>query len=61
MEHKIGTKITLEVVEADSISLCCGCFFRLLCTRNRSANICNAKTRSDNKNIIYKEIKEEKK
>ena len=59
MEHKIGTRITLEVVETESITLCCGCFFRDKCTENRSKG-CSAKSRTDGKSIIYKKIKEVK-
>ncbi|MCQ2299735.1 MAG: hypothetical protein MJZ81_06395 [Bacteroidales bacterium] len=57
MEHKIGTRITLEVVESDKG--CMGCFFN-----DKSPAVCDLffecrrEDRADNKNIIYKEIKE---
>ena len=56
MEHKIGTRITLEVVETNNSS-CVGCFFlRSNCCRHIK---CCDNDRTDNKNVIYKEIKEE--
>lgn len=57
MEHKIGTRITLEVAETDNSS-CVGCFFfNLNCCQFVK---CWHLDRTDHKNIIYKEIKEEK-
>lgn len=55
MEHAIGTKITLEVVEDNS---CEECFFAPVCNAVFRVK-CNKKERTDHKNIIYKEIKEE--
>lgn len=58
MEHAIGTKITLEVVEGD---MCKGCFFDSAeegCLRPFNS-VCGGISRSDYKNIIYKEIKKE--
>lgn len=57
MEHSIGTKITLEVVESDKA--CEGCYFEELCEYSGDIPIeCWEKYRTDHKNIIYKEIKE---
>lgn len=55
MEHKIGTRITLEVVECDWASTCADCFLY----RSEICDVCRcrASQRSDHKNIIYKEIK----
>lgn len=55
MEHAIGTRITLEVVEAKELS-CRGCYFE---EGGWCAGECWQGNRSDHKNIIYKEIKEE--
>lgn len=55
MEHKIGTRITLEVVENDT-NECSGCFFDKIVSERCNAPCCG---RSDRKNVIYKEIKEE--
>lgn len=58
MEHAIGTRITLEVVEGE---FCKGCFFDSAeegCLRPFDA-YCSNIVRTDHKNIIYKEIKEE--
>lgn len=56
MEHAIGTRITLEVVETENATSCDGCFFRGI------AGNCMVRCigRTDGKNIIYKEVKEEK-
>lgn len=59
MEYAIGRRATIEVVEANSLPLCRGCFFILICTKNRDANICSAKNRTDGTEIIYKEIEED--
>lgn len=62
MEHAIGTKITLEVVESnkDGMHPCTGCFFDYENTcMLPGENICRKNSRSDRKNIIYKEIKED--
>lgn len=67
MEHKIGEIVTLpggrkaEVVEGNS---CYGCYLheRHLCTNYYAAGYilnCIPALRTDHKNIIYKEIKEE--
>lgn len=61
MEHAIGTKITLEVVEIDSENEenpCNGCvFYRIIdCVRPIGWE-CEEVSRTDHKNIIYKEIK----
>lgn len=57
MEHAIGKKITLEVVEGNG---CDGCFFvngdECLAPFTQ---VCKYKARKDHKNIIYKLIKEE--
>lgn len=55
MEHAIGTHITLEVVEDNS---CEECFFVSICNEALLVK-CNKKNRTDHKDIIYKEIKEE--
>lgn len=59
MEHKIGTRITLEVVE--SSKRCEGCFFDTIngCAETHGW-YCLCRNRTDHKNIIYKEIKEVK-
>lgn len=53
--------ITLEVVEADGDS-CKGCFFnhRKSCGEWRQYYSCSTKERLDNKNVIYKRIKKQK-
>lgn len=59
MEHAIGTRITLEVVEDEKYT-CIGCFFynqRNVC--NELGVKCLDEERTDHKNIIYKEIKED--
>lgn len=58
MEHAIGTKIILEVVEGDD---CEGCLFgnhEHQCEVLRGWE-CQAEFRTDHKNVIYKEIKAE--
>lgn len=54
MEHKIGTKITLEVVERNS---CKGCFFLDVIASCKGTQ-CKYDERKDHKNIIYKEVKD---
>lgn len=53
--------ITLEVVEADGDS-CKGCFFnhRKSCGEWRQYYSCSTKERLDNKNVIFKRIKKQK-
>lgn len=59
MEHAIGTRITLEVVEVNSDN-CDGCYFSELelhitdCARKMKCADCY---RTDCKNVIFKEIK----
>lgn len=55
MEHAIGTRITLEVVESYK---CDECFFLYNNCCNASNMRCDKKMRKDGKNIIYKEIKD---
>lgn len=60
MEHKIGQRITLEAVEVvGNIYLCDGCFFDGVFCRKPYEWKCCKSQRTDGKNIIYKEIKEE--
>lgn len=56
MEHKIGTRITLEVVEIDMGKQhpCDGCFFK---NTGCLDYVCGKEYRKDHKNVIYKEIK----
>lgn len=56
MEHAIGTKITLEVVE-DNGGGCEDCFFFDWDVRCHIS--CLAQERTDHKDIIYKEMKDE--
>lgn len=62
MEHKIGTRITLEVVEIDSENeenSCNGCVFdRIIDCIRPIGWECGETTRTDHKNIIYKEVKD---
>lgn len=54
MEYAIGTRISLEVVESNG-KTCEGCFFRYrVCTE-----MCHEYSRTDRKDIVFKEIKEE--
>lgn len=60
MEQTIGTRITLEVVEQDN-GYCRGCYFNnensiMRCRDNRA---CKKEERTDGKDIIYKEVKED--
>lgn len=57
MEHAIGKKITLEVVEGKT---CESCFFERggVCALSNNLE-CVADFRTDHKNIIYKEIEED--
>lgn len=57
MEHKIGTKIILEVLEIKN-DKCDGCYFDGLSCNRPKDWICYSRQRTDHKNIIYKEIKE---
>ncbi len=58
MEHAIGTKITLEVVEKKERT-CEGCYFKSYgCTRPFRW-VCSKNLRTDHKHILYKEVKEE--
>ena len=54
---KIGTKITLEIVESDT---CKDCFFQA-CSYDECEkllmNICYGPLRADGKSIIFKEVK----
>lgn len=67
MEHKIGEIITLpdgrkaEVVEV--VSGCRGCIYNPVgeCWLEPHYGECHYLTRTDHKDIIYKEIKEDKK
>lgn len=60
-EHKIGERIVLEVVENPNIGLhsCDGCFFfgKVLCCNTTLP--CTQLERSDGKNVIFKEVKNE--
>lgn len=61
-ELKVGERVsfTLEVAEADGYS-CKGCAFDdgvNSCEEWRKHYSCSAKERSDNKNVIFKEVKE---
>lgn len=60
MELKVGEKIVLEVQEVEPWSnLCTGCFFLSEGCRSMSFKLpCTKRLRSDNKDIIYKEVKE---
>lgn len=61
MEHAIGTKITLEVVENnESCEECIFSEFKVCYKPERLGNRhdCFEEYRTDHKNIIYKEIKE---
>lgn len=58
MEHAIGTKITLEVVEVEKGKVCQGCYYEnISCCGHKCMDI----QRADHKNVIYKEIKQETK
>lgn len=64
MEHAIGTRITLadgRVVEVVEGKGCQGCIanpfsYDTLCLIKK----CHSRNRTDHKNIIYKEVKEDK-
>ena len=51
-ELKVGERITLEVVES---SLCTGCYFE---NRGTCPDGCSPYERSDDKSVIFKEVKE---
>lgn len=57
-ELKIGEKVTITLEAVEQLEGCNGCFFdqgeNIPCTYNCK---CNRYTRSDHKNIIFKEIK----
>lgn len=61
MEHAIGKKITLEVVESNVQENCDECDLAYICCQELSSQRwqCVAEHRTDHKNIIYKEIKDE--
>lgn len=65
MEHAIGTKITLEVVKTtlevveSKDDRCDGCYFDHFCNKPKDW-ICYSQERTDHKNIIYKEVKEDR-
>lgn len=58
-EHKIGTHITLEVVESNVKENCDECALAYICCQELSSLRwqCAAEYRTDHKNIIYKEVK----
>lgn len=59
MEHAIGTRVTLEVVERTE-SGCNGCFFGQGNDCSMFDNWeCDGLLRKDKKNVIFKEVKEE--
>lgn len=58
MEHKIETRITLEVVEVEN-DKCDGCYFDGFNCNKPKDWMCYSRERSDHKNVIFKEIKEE--
>lgn len=59
MEHEIGTRITLEVVESN-FEYCDGCYFADLYVTNCASKMkCARCYRTDGKNVIYNEVKEE--
>lgn len=59
MEHATGTRITLEVVEVKHHT-CEGCFFEKACEYWSDYFLdCECNNRSDHKNVIYKEVKED--
>ena len=51
-ELKVGERITLEVAES---YLCTGCYFE---NRGTCPDGCSPYERSDNKHVIFKEVKE---
>lgn len=55
---KIGTKITLEIVEGGT---CKDCFFQDTCSYDECVELlmdkCHKLHRTDGKNIIFKEVK----
>ena len=59
-EYKVGERIILEVQEVEPWAhLCAGCFFYNEGCRSMSFELpCTKNRRSDNKDVIYKEIKE---
>lgn len=56
MEHAIGTRIIIEVVEDTEDIACEGCIFGNILDCNR---LCDGYERTDGKNIIYKEVTDE--
>lgn len=60
MEHAIGTRITLEVVEVEARNGCNGCVFdRGIDCQKPVEWYCGETNRKDHKYIIYKKVKEE--
>lgn len=61
MEHAIGTKIELEVVEKDRQNNTCNqCFFADICEDAEFHEFeiaCMSRDRSDHKDVIYKVVK----
>ena len=58
MEHAIGTRITLEVVENKNQLSCEGCFFyEMMACPPSAKGRCISLFRTDHKDIVYKEIK----
>ena len=56
---KVGERVTLEVIETDKES-CKGCFFdsKMFHCEALRKYPCSNKIRSDNKSVIFKEVKE---
>lgn len=53
---------TLKVVEADPQDLCLGCFYDMGfngCVAGDNAGCCAISNRTDGKNVIFKEFKED--
>lgn len=53
-ELKVGERITLEVVES---SLCTGCYFE---NRGTCSDGCSPYERSDDKSVIFKDVKKQR-
>lgn len=58
-ELKVGERVVLDIVETETMT-CEGCFFdsKDVCEVGRKYP-CARKLRSDRKNVIFKEVKEE--
>lgn len=57
-EFKVGERVVLKITETEK-ETCCGCFF----LGNSACEVwrkypCDLKLRKDNKNVIFKEVKE---